>query len=87
VKKGTSVKPGTLVKLIDGLPDDPMYQTQDWEDYYYLRDPTSLKISDRSWVKTGEINIVIESNYSGLVICNARGQVGWIGKNKMEVIK
>lgn len=87
MKRGTNVKPGTLVKLIDGLSDDPMYQTQDWEDYYYLRDPASLKVSNRSWVKTGEVNIVIESDHSGLVICNTRGQIGWIGKEKMEVIK
>jgi len=87
VKNGTRVKSGVLVKLVDGLTDDPMYQLNMWEDYFYLRDPFSLKISNRSWIKTGEICIVIRSDHSGLVVCNPRGELGWIGKEKMEVIK
>ena len=87
--RGTRVKPGTMVKLADNLPDDPMYNLHPWEDYYYLRDPTSLKILRNVLVKTGEICIVVnsESDFTGLLIVTPRGHLGWISKEKMEVIK
>lgn len=87
MKSGTKIKPGTLVKLIDEMPGDPMYQTNMWEDYYYLRDAASFKMSRSAWIKTGEVSLVIGSDHSGIIICNPRGQVGWISKEKMEVVK
>lgn len=87
--RGTKVKPGTMVKLADNLPEDPMYKLDPWEDYYYLRDPKTFKILRNVWIKTGEICIVIdsESDFTDLLIITPRGHIGWIGKEKMEVVK
>jgi hypothetical protein len=89
MKSGTKVKPGTMVKLIDELPEDPMYNSNPWEDYYYLRDPNSLKVLHSVWIKTGEICIVVDSDssFTGLVVATPRGHLGWIGKEKMEIVK
>lgn len=89
MKIETKVKPGTMVKLVESLSDDPMYNQYPWEDYYYLRDPKSLKILHNVWIKTGEVCIVVESDsdFIGVVVFTPRGHLGWIGKEKMEVIK
>jgi len=89
MKLETKVKPGTMVKLIDDLPDDPMYNADPWEDYYYLRDPKSLKILHDVWIKTGDVCIVMDSNsdFAGVVVFTPRGHLGWISKEKMEVVK
>jgi hypothetical protein len=66
-----------------------MYNAGPWEDYYYLRDPRSLKILHNVWIKTGEICIVLETlaNSTGISVVTPRGHVGWIGKEKLEIIK
>jgi hypothetical protein len=89
MKSGTKVKPGTMVKLIDDLSVDPMYNMSPWEDYYYLRDPKSLKILYSVWIKTGEVCIVVDSDsdFTGVVVFTPRGHLGWINKEKMEIVK
>jgi len=83
----TKVKPGTLVMLAKDLKDDPKYQISLWEnDYHFLRDPFSLKISN-VWVQRGDVCVVIKQDYSGITILIPRGHIGWIGKERMEVIK
>lgn len=89
MKLETKVKPGTMVKLIDDLSVDPMYNVSPWEDYYYLRDPKSLKILHSVWIKTGEVCIVVDSDsdFTGVVVFTPRGHLGWISKEKMEIVK
>jgi len=85
--KGTKVKQGCLVTIAKDLNDDPKYQISIWEqDYHFLRDPFSLKISN-VWIKQGDICMVIEQDYSGITVLTPRGHIGWIGKERMEVIK
>jgi len=84
--KGTKIKRGSLVTLIKDLKDDPKYQVSMWEmDHYFLRDRFSLKISN-VWIKQGDICIAIDQDYSGIVVLTPRGMVGWIGKEKMEIV-
>lgn len=92
MKTTTSVKPGSMVQLINDLTYDPMYNTRigpGWEDFYFLRDQKSGKIMNGAWIKAGEICLVISGEpYSPeLVILSPRGHVGCIGKEKLEFIK
>jgi hypothetical protein len=85
--KSTKVKLGAMVTLAKGLPDDPMYQTSLWEaDLHFLRDPFTLKISN-VWIEQNDLCIVVGQDASGFTILTPRGCVGWIGKERMEVIK
>ena len=87
MRNETKVKSGTLVKLINNSTNDPMYQLELWEDYYFLRDPRSMKILNETWIKESDLCIVVGSDHTGLIITTPRGQTGWIGKDKMEVVK
>ena len=85
--KKTKVKKGVLVSLAKNLPDDPMYQTSLWEtDLHFLRDPFTLKISG-VWIDKGDVCIVIEQDSSGVIILTPRGEIGWIGKERMEIVR
>ena len=87
MKKTTRVKPGSMVKLIEGLRPDTLHQTSFWEeDLYFLRDPDTFKITN-TWVTFGEISIVVSQDPEGLLIMTPRGHTGWIGKEKMEVVR
>jgi hypothetical protein len=73
--------------LAKGLPDDPMYQTSLWEtDLHFLRDPFTLKISD-VWIEQKDLCVVVDQDTAGVVILTPRGNVGWIGKERMEIVK
>lgn len=88
MNKGTKVKNGTLVKLIDELLHDPKYQLTLWDDeYYFLREPKTFKLEKNIWIKKNELCMVVNQDYAGLIVLNRRGQVGWIGKDKMEIVK
>lgn len=85
--KKTKVKKGTLVSLAKNLPDDPRYQTSLWEtDLHYLRDPFTLKISN-VWIEQNDLCVVVDQDESGVVILTPRGNLGWIGKERMEIVK
>jgi hypothetical protein len=85
--KKTKVKIGSMVMLAKGLPDDPMYQTSLWEtDLHFLRDPFTLKISD-VWIEQKDLCVVVDQDTAGVVILTPRGNVGWIGKERMEIVK
>ena len=85
--KKTKVKIGSMVMLAKGLPDDPMYQTSLWEtDLHFLRDPFTLKISD-VWIEQNDLCIVVDQDAAGVVILTPRGKVGWIGKERMEIVR
>jgi len=89
VKKETKVKPGTLVKIRAGLEDDPKYQRNPWNDdaRYFLRDPETLGMLPDTWAVPGEPCIVVDQDLIGVVILTPRGKIGWIGKEKVEVVK
>jgi hypothetical protein len=73
--------------LAKGLPDDPMYQTSLWEtDLHFLRDPFTLKISD-VWIEQKDLCVVVDQDTAGVVVLTPRGNVGWIGKERMEIVK
>jgi len=83
----TKVKIGSMVVLAKGLPDDPMYQTSLWEtDLHFLRDPFTLKISG-VWIEQRDICIVIDRIGTGFVLLTPRGEIGWIGKERMEIVR
>lgn len=83
----TKVKIGSLVTLAKNLKDDPKYQISMWEsDYHFLRDPFSLKISN-SWIEYGDICITVKQDSSNIMILTPRGCLGWIGKERMEIVK
>jgi len=85
--KRTKVKVGSMIMLAKDLPDDPMYQTSLWEtDLHFLRDPYTLKIS-KVWINKGDVCIVIEQDSSGFIVLTPRGSIGWIGKERMEIVK
>lgn len=76
-----------MVMLAKGLPDDPMYQTSLWEtDLHFLRDPFTLKISD-VWIEQKDLCVVVDQDTAGVVVLTPRGNVGWIGKERMEIVK
>jgi len=84
---GTKVKRGSLVQLKKDLNEDPKYQISMWEpDYHFLRDPFSLKLTN-VWIQPGDVCVVVEQDYTGLVVLTPRGNVGWIGKERLEIIK
>ena len=90
MKRWTKVKKGTLIKLIDDLSDDPAYKNQlkfwENEDAHFLRDPDTHKIIN-VWIMQGEVCIVLDQDRFGLKILTPRKQVGWIGKERVEVIR
>lgn len=87
MRRTTKIKKGLLVSLCRDLPDDPRYQTSLWEsDLHYLRDPYTLKISN-VWIDKDDLCIVIDQDSSGLVILTPRGLLGWIGKERMELVR
>ncbi len=76
-----------MVKIIDDLPDDPKYQLDLLRyDFYFLRDPKQFSILN-VWIKQGEICIVVDQDFFGVVVLTPRGHIGWIGKEKMEILK
>jgi len=81
------VKKGTLVALSEDVNANLKYQFPLWDsDFYFLRDPFSMKISN-SWIKFGDICIVVDQDKSKIMVLTPRGGVGWISKEKMEIIK
>lgn len=69
------------------MPVDPRYQTAFWDnDAHFLRDPDTMQLSKR-WISGGEVCLVVGQDLDGLVVLNPRSQVGWIGKERMEVVK
>ena len=86
--KGTKVKVGSLVKIMDDVADDPMYQLKFWEeDKFFLRDPNNMSVLREVWISPGEVCTVVGQHSHGLVILTPRSHVGWIGKETMEIVK
>jgi hypothetical protein len=77
---------GSLVTLIDEIIKTQQ-QVSMWKlDCYFLRDPFSLNIS-KSWIKKGDICMVIDQDDTCILILTPRGNTGWIAKEKMEIVK
>jgi len=88
---GMKIKRGSLVQLKKDLGlflnENSKYQISMWEmDHYFLRDRFSLKLIN-AWVQPDDVCIVVKQDHTGLVILNPRGNVGWIGKERLEIIK